>query len=251
MRLDSRSKQILLVESVPEGKEGLLSALVERYRVSIATSAYEAVRLLTSHKTQTDLVLVLMDEDAGICLDILQELRGRKEQAPPVLAVLSDHVDSATLQGMFEAGLSTAIDPQANAAQIMVELTRQLHPRAEDQRQMPRAMAVISVFCIADSGTQTCQAINIGAGGIFVRTDTPFALHTAVEMRFTLPEASHPCHVQGEVRRVVNPGAGEPGQAQPIAGMGVRFLQVARRDQLVIEDYVDRRRSRQGLPGNH
>ena len=63
-------------------------------------------------------------------------------------------------------------------------------------------------------------ARNINEGGIFVETDAPHAIGTAVDLQFKLPGNDDPIRVKGVVVHLSTGTAGEP------SGMGIEFAEL-------------------------
>src|SRR5574338_258863 len=58
---------------------------------------------------------------------------------------------------------------------------------------------------------------NINEGGVFIETDAPAPLDSAVRLRFRLPGAREPLRVSGRVAWISTDAAGKPN------GMGIEF----------------------------
>jgi len=78
---------------------------------------------------------------------------------------------------------------------------------------------------------------NINEGGVFIETDTPAPLDSAVQLQFQLPGGSAPLKVTGRVVRL------EPGNSDEPPGMGLEFEELTQSDQARIDALV------QGLRG--
>ena len=77
---------------------------------------------------------------------------------------------------------------------------------------------------------------NVSRTGVFIRTDEPLEVGTRVNLRFTvILDELETIEGQGEVVRVVKPGADEP------AGMGVVFTEMPSYSRKLIERIMVRR----------
>lgn len=104
-------------------------------------------------------------------------------------------------------------------------------PRRPDQRAHER-VKVNHEFKNIDAFLSEYVS-DISHGGVFIRSRSPLAVGTRVELRFTIIlDDVETIEGEGEVVRAVPPDEG------PIAGMGVSFTQLTERSQTVIERLI-------------
>ncbi len=96
-----------------------------------------------------------------------------------------------------------------------------MRPRIADRprRKYRRRTLRVLVEHVSDSGLATDPATTLGAGGVFIETESPLPERSTLKMRFRLPggEAEH--EIEGRVvwrRRPSDPGRHSPG-------MGIEF----------------------------
>jgi len=94
---------------------------------------------------------------------------------------------------------------------------RRVETEDADRRKSPRTAAVIPVDYSTVDAFFSEFTTNINEGGMFVVTDQPHPVDTAVTLQFRLPGGSDPCRVEGRV--VWTRTAGADGRA----GMGIEF----------------------------
>jgi len=109
-------------------------------------------------------------------------------------------------------------------------------PNARERRQAPRVLVNIEV----DYGNQDnflfAYIRDISATGIFVRTDTPEAPGTRLNLRFTPTRGGRPLDLEGEVIWI-NPY--RPGTATNLnPGMGIRFVELTTGDRAELSKLV-------------
>ncbi len=86
-------------------------------------------------------------------------------------------------------------------------------------RRFRRRTVRIEVEYIAEEATRTETATTLGAGGLFIESESPPEAGSVLELRFRLP-GSDICHeIQGSVVWTRRPG--DPGRHVP--GMGIQF----------------------------
>ena len=75
---------------------------------------------------------------------------------------------------------------------------------------------------------------NISAGGMFIKSDRPFAIGSNLDVEFTLPGEDEVIHISARVVRTVPPG--EP--RGNCAGMGIEFVDIDETTRKAIDDFV-------------
>jgi type IV pilus assembly protein PilZ len=87
-----------------------------------------------------------------------------------------------------------------------------------ERRSSPRAEIVVRVNYQTVDALFSEFASNINEGGIFVETEDPQPIGTAVELEFKLPGSDQPVEVVGRVVRTT-----EEGEHSQVSGMGIEF----------------------------
>jgi len=84
---------------------------------------------------------------------------------------------------------------------------------------------------LSDTGLHCERATTLGAGGLFIETDSPVAAGSRLELRFRLSETGAHHEIEGRVvwtKSVRNSDAGA-------TGMGIEFLDRAATNALAVE----------------
>jgi uncharacterized protein (TIGR02266 family) len=105
-----------------------------------------------------------------------------------------------------------------------------------DLRQSPRYKVRISVTCTTRQMFVSTYVTNISRGGLFVRTDHPFPIHSEVVLTLALPECARSLQVTGRVAWTYDIRK-EDGRIVP--GMGIKFVAMAATDRDFLEEYLD------------
>jgi uncharacterized protein (TIGR02266 family) len=66
------------------------------------------------------------------------------------------------------------------------------------------------------------ESVNVGEGGIFLKTDLPLGIGTEIQLDFLLPECDDQCRVNG---KVVWSGPIENEALSPVVGKGIQFTE--------------------------
>jgi len=102
-----------------------------------------------------------------------------------------------------------------------------------DRRRAPRVLVDLEVDYASEDNYLFAYITDISATGIFVRTTTPEATGTQLNLRFTGEHTRASLEVEGEVIWVNPYRPGAPDNLHP--GMGIRFVAIDNelRDQLL------------------
>jgi uncharacterized protein (TIGR02266 family) len=107
---------------------------------------------------------------------------------------------------------------------------KQLKPQRPRRRYRRRTVRVLVEY-VSDAGLCVDPSTTLGAGGLFIETETPLLEHSALKMRFRLPGSSKTHEIEGRVvwrRRPSDPGSHSPG-------MGIEFTDPAAAARLARE----------------
>jgi len=88
-------------------------------------------------------------------------------------------------------------------------------PRRRHRRRTVRVL----VEHVSDAGLAADPATTLGAGGMFIETDSPLPQGAGLKLRFTLPGGDARHEIEGRVVWRRRPS--DPGQHSP--GMGIEF----------------------------
>jgi uncharacterized protein (TIGR02266 family) len=132
----------------------------------------------------------------------------------------------------------------ARARQAIRETQAEAILRPPEQRVAVRIPARLRVRYRTRAEFQEGLTRDISLGGVFLRTEEPYPVGTAIQVTFVRPLDGREMVVQGEVARTPLVTA-ENG---PVIGMGVRFLELTPQKRLDLDRfvrYVDLRRRAQ------
>ncbi len=103
--------------------------------------------------------------------------------------------------------------------------------RAVSKRRYRRRTVRITVEYLSDTGLHCERATTLGAGGLFIETDSPAAAGSLLKLRFQLSETGARHEIEGRVvwsNSVGNAAAGA-------TGMGIEFLDRAAATAVAVE----------------
>jgi uncharacterized protein (TIGR02266 family) len=95
---------------------------------------------------------------------------------------------------------------------------RRRQPERPKRRYRRRTVRVLVEY-VSDAGLCVDPATTLGAGGLFIETDSPLFEHSVLKMRFRLPGGETTHEIEGHVVWRRHPR--DPGSYSP--GMGIEF----------------------------
>jgi uncharacterized protein (TIGR02266 family) len=101
----------------------------------------------------------------------------------------------------------------------------------QPSRRYRRRTVRITVEYLSDTGLHCERATTLGAGGLFIETDSPVAAGSMLKLRFQVSEAGAHHEIEGRVIWSKGVGSGEAGAT----GMGIEFVDRAAANALAVE----------------
>ena len=178
--------------------------------------------------------LLLLDAGLADAAALVARIRARTGSLP--ILVFSGSITSAgDVRALAAAGVDGYVNEHCDPERIVSALAPHLFPDSFNRRSTPRIVLSIPVSCQVGQTITAAFTLNIGQGGLAVRTMNPLAVSTRVHVRFRLPDAPRDCQADCRVawgdRRV---------------GMGLQFERLEGNDQMTIDEYVDQRHPGRG-----
>jgi uncharacterized protein (TIGR02266 family) len=225
----ARDKTILIAHRHADIRDRFAAALADARHAYITADTDAATREVVADVT-TPISLALLD--LGLAEDgvgLVRALRRRAGGMFPVV-VFAGTVQSAeqvrALLGLHVAGF---VNEHAATPQILPALAPHLFPDNFNRRASPRVVLGIPVSYRSGQTIAGALTLNLGKGGLAIRTMSPLPPDTPVHVKFRLPGTGQDIEGEGRVawsdRRV---------------GMGVQFEKIEAADQAEIDAFVDK-----------
>ncbi len=222
------NKTVLVAHRSPVVRGRFAAALeVARHRFVPAESEAAALDAAGHREHPPSLAVV----DLGLAADglaFLRELRARAPQ-PMALVVFAGSVESATLVPELAALGVHYLNEHVAPAQILPSLAPHLFPDNFNRRTSARVRIGIPVSYRVGTTTAGATTIDIGPGGLAVRTLSPLAPGTTVQLRFRLPGSADDVEATGQVV-----------WSDPRVGMGIEFARLSPAEQERLNTFVAR-----------
>jgi uncharacterized protein (TIGR02266 family) len=212
------------------------SAVRDRYAAALAdarhafvTAGTEAAACAAAADTSTPVSLALLD--LGLTDDTVTFVRSLRQAAGRALpiVVFAGTVGSAeqirTLLGLNIGGY---INEHAATPQILPALAPHLFPDNFNRRTSHRVALGVPISYRAGPAISGALTLNIGKGGVAIRTLSPLQVETRVHLKFRLPGATTEITAEGRV-----------AWGDRKVGMGIQFDRLNADDQAAIDAFVE------------
>jgi uncharacterized protein (TIGR02266 family) len=221
-------KTILVAHRDGSVRDRFAAALADaRHDAVLASTAKEAERAVADRRRPVSLVLLdlrLVPDGIGLARTLRHAGGG---QIP--LVIFSGTVESASqIPALLALNVGGYINEYATTAQILPALAPHLFPDNFNRRMSPRIAIGVPVSYRAGGTIAGATTLDVGKSGLAIRTMSPLAKGTEIEVRFRLPGRSADIEAVGRV-----------AWSDRKVGMGVQFDKVSAAHQRAIDAFVD------------
>jgi uncharacterized protein (TIGR02266 family) len=220
-------KTILIAHKSPAVRDRFAVALADARHNSVsADSEAGAVRALETGRVPIDLALV----DLSLAAEPLRFVRALVARARPAMPVM---VFSGSLASAAEIPALAAlnvnyINEYAGTPQILPALAPLLFPDNFNRRVSVRAAVGVPVTYRTDETLTGAVTLDVGKGGLAIRTMNPLPKGTIVQVKFRLPGALAEIDASGHV-----------AWSDRKVGMGVQFDRLSSSQQRALDGFVE------------
>jgi two-component system, chemotaxis family, chemotaxis protein CheY len=222
-------KTVLIADDTPSVRDRFASALEQAgHRALTVRSAAELLARVRADLTEIDLIVMDFQLPHADGVDLVRALRRLDGGRLPIL-VFSGTVRSARhIRDLAELGIAGYVNDHSTESQIMPSLAPHLFPDNFNRRGTPRVVLGIPVAYRYSNTIAAGVTVNLGKGGVAIRTMAPLETAVRARVRFRLPNS----------RRDVDADARVAWSDRRV-GMGLEFERVEPADQAAIDDFVD------------
>lgn len=219
------TKTILIAHRAAPVRDRFAVALADAKHDFVMADSEPAARAAANGGAPLSLVLVDLSLSADP-IAFVRDLRGAGPASRPV-AVFAGSVTSAADVPSLAALNVAFINEHAGTPLILPALAPLLFPDSFNRRASPRRAVGVPVTYRSGDTLAGAVTLDIGRGGIGIRTISPLAKGAPVQVRFRLPGS-------GEID-----AAGHVAWSDRKVGMGVQFDKVSAAHQRAIDAFVD------------
>jgi uncharacterized protein (TIGR02266 family) len=209
----------------------------DRFQKALEHAGHRAVPIKTAPELLTrvranpaDVDLVVLDlrlsNTTGV--ELVRSIR-RLDRGRLPLLIFSGTIGSAEeVRELAGLGVAGYVNEYSSVQNIVPSLAPHLFPDSFNRRSSPRVVLGIPVQYRFGNTIAAALALNLGHGGIAIRTTSPLDTGAKIRVHFRMPGSKREIDAEGQVawsdRRV---------------GMGVQFEKVDGTSQVLIDNFVD------------
>jgi uncharacterized protein (TIGR02266 family) len=209
----------------------------DRFRSALEASGHRAIPVatgaalldrLTSAGREIDLIVLdtRLPDRPGV--ELIRAIRALDLGRLPILVFSGTIASADEVRELASLGVAGYVNEYSATQHILPSLAPYLFPDTFNRRGSPRVQLAIPIQYRFGSTIAAALTLNLGRGGIAIRTTSPLDAGAQVNVRFRLPGAKLDTNADGRIawsdRRV---------------GMGVQFEQLDPASQTSIDNFVD------------
>lgn len=222
-------KTVLIADDAAPVREHFQAAIQEAgHRALTARSAAELLARVRADLDALDLLVVDLRLPYASGVDLVRAIRKIDDGRLPIL-VFSGTISSAEeVRELAALGVAGYINEYSAVQHILPSLAPHLFPDNFNRRTSPRVVLSIPVAYRFGDTITAVLTLNLGKGGMSIRTMNPLQVGSRPRLRFRLPGARREIEAESRVtwsdRRI---------------GMGLQFEHLETLDQEAIDEFVD------------
>jgi uncharacterized protein (TIGR02266 family) len=209
----------------------------DRFRTAVEAAGHKAIvvksaaELLARVRADLDTIdLIVLDlrlpHVPGV--DLVRSIRKLDDGKLPVLIFSGTIANADEVRDLAALGVAGYINEYSAVQHILPSLAPHLFPDNFNRRGSPRVVLGIPIQYRFGNTIAAALTLNLGHGGIAIRTTSPLDGGAMIKVRFRMPGSKKDIDAEGKVawsdRRV---------------GMGIQFETVDPASQAVIDHFVD------------
>jgi CheY-like chemotaxis protein len=198
------------------------------HRAVAVRSAAELLARVRADLSAIDLVVVNLRLPHASGVELVRGIRRLDSGKLPIIVFSGTVANADEVRQLATLGVAGYVNEYSAVHHILPSLAPHLFPDNFNRRSSQRVMVGIPVAYRFGDTIATALTLNVGKGGIGIRTMSPLEPPAKVRVRFRLPGSKRDIDADGRIawsdRRV---------------GMGVQFERVEPGDQAALDDFVD------------
>jgi two-component system, chemotaxis family, chemotaxis protein CheY len=226
----SAHKTILIVHDSAEVRDRFAGAIEAAGHCAWAASeAADALARANAGAAELDLVIANLRPAVGDGLELIRAIRRLDGNRLPILVFSGTITTAVQVRALAELGVAGYVNESCPAQQILPALAPHLFPDSFNRRHSPRVVMGIPVAFRHANTIAAAVTLNLGKGGMAIRTPTPLEPGNRARIRFRLPNSKRDLDVDARV-----------AWSDRQVGMGLEFERVEPADAKAIDEFVER-----------
>ena len=223
------AKTVVIADDTAFVRDRFRAALEDAGHTAIAVkTAPELLALIRSQTPHVDLIALDLRLPPVQGVGLVRSLRTLGDGRVPLLIFSGTIASADEVRELASLGVSGYVNEYSAVHHIAPSLAPHLFPDNFNRRGGPRVALGIPVQYRLGNTIAAALTLNLGRGGVAIRTTSPLEDGSRIKVRFQVPGSKHDVDADGRVawsdRRV---------------GMGVQFEAVTPDHQTVIDHFVD------------
>jgi len=222
-------KTVLIADDTPFVRDRFKTAIEHAgHRAYTVRSAAELLARVRADLPDIDLVVVDLRLPHAGGVDLVRSIRRLDGGRLPILVFSGTIAGASEVRDLASLGIAGYVNEYSASQQILPSLAPHLFPDNFNRRHSPRVALGIPVAYRFGNTIAAAVSLNLGRGGMAIRTMSPLDESTRARIRFRLPNAKRDVDADARVawsdRRV---------------GMGMQFERIDAADQTAVDEFVD------------
>jgi uncharacterized protein (TIGR02266 family) len=222
-------KCVIVADDTAFVRERFCAALAEAgHRAAAVRTAGELLQEVRTRGAELDLILLDLHLPHSRGVDLVRSIRSYDGGRTAILVFSGTILSADEVRELAALGVAGYINEYCGAQHIMPSLAPHLFPDNFNRRTSPRVPVSVPVSYRLRAMIASAVTLNVGKGGLAVRTMTPPERSAAVRVRFRLPGAPRDVEADARVR-----------WTDRNLGMGLQFEHLSPADQAIVDAFVD------------
>jgi uncharacterized protein (TIGR02266 family) len=223
------SKTVVVADDTAFVRDRFRAALEQAgHRAIPVQSASELMTRIRGALPEIDLIVLDLRLPHAPGVELVRSIRELDGGRIPLLVFSGTIASADEVRQLAALGVSGYVNEYSAVQHILPSLTPHLFPDTFNRRSSPRVVLGIPIQYRFGNTIAAALTLNLGRGGIAIRTTSPLESGARIRVRFRMPGGKREIDAEGRVawsdRRV---------------GMGVQFEKVDPAGQSLIDNFVD------------
>ena len=223
------AKTVVVADDTAFVRDRFQTALTHAgHRAVVAKSAHELLALVNAEGAAIDLIVLDLRLGRANGVALVRTLRNLAGPQLPILVFSGTIANADEVRALASLGVAGYVNEYSAVQHILPSLAPHLFPDNFNRRSSPRVILGIPIQYRFGQTIAAALTLNLGHGGVAIRTTSPLDAGSKIQVRFRMPGSKTDIDADGRVawsdRRV---------------GMGIQFDSVPPAHQALIDQFVD------------